>query len=86
MSVPPGCAPLLIEGDLGRKMVVRTMVTERRSPDAHGDPFPMEEPRAKLMWLAGSRRCVHESRRWGLPPVTWLCCERRQGRMRVFAR
>ena len=58
---------------------------EKKSDGRTRDPFPMVEPRGKLMCLAVSRWCVHKSRRCGLLPVAWLCCEKRQERMRGVA-
>lgn len=58
---------------------------EKKSGGHVGDPFPMVEPRAKLMCVAVSRRCVHKSRRCGFLRAARLCCEKRQERMRVVA-
>jgi len=50
---------------------------EKESDGHVGDPFPIVEPKAKLMCLAVPRWCVHKSRRCGLLPVAWLCCGKR---------
>lgn len=53
---------------------------EKKSDEHMRDPFPIVDPRAKLLCLAVSRWCVHKCR---LFLVAQLCCKKRQERMRV---